>query len=73
MIIVYTAILKLNKSSLFINFKNYGLELGFAHRENEINRRSPVDLHNWSCPSKPPNSNHIAFALWNNTDSRFSC
>ncbi len=51
MIIVYTVVLKLQlKSSLFLLIFKTIVGLGFAHRGDEINRRSPVDLHNWSCP-----------------------
>ena len=51
MIIVYTGILKLNLNPLtfLLIFKTMDWSWNLATTRDEINRRSPVDLHNWSC------------------------
>lgn len=50
MIIVYTVILKLNLNSLpfLLIFKTMDWRRNLATARDEINRRSLVDLHNWS-------------------------
>ena len=52
MIIVYTVILKLNLNPLtfLLIFKTMDWSWDLATTRDEINRRSSVDLHNWSCP-----------------------
>ena len=51
MIIVYTVILKLNLNPLtfLLIFKTMDWSWDLATTRDEINRRSSVDLHNWSC------------------------
>ena len=52
MIIVYTVILKLNLNllSFLLIFKTMDWSWDLPTARDEIDRRSPVDFHNWSCP-----------------------
>ena len=52
MIIVYTVILKpnLNLLSFLLIFKTMDWSWNLATARDEIERLSPVDLHNWCCP-----------------------
>ena len=52
MIIVYTVILKLilNLLSFLLIFKTMDWSWDLPTARDEIDRRSPVDLHHWSRP-----------------------